>query len=79
MGRTTLGFGTKPFQGILTLHGTAGPIVPLDHAVLLDRRLREAGVESKLILVEGAGHGGFGRKSSAEGSTVEFITKHLLK
>lgn len=42
---------------VLSIHGTADLIVPIDHASRLTRRLREVGVEAQELIVEGAGHG----------------------
>ncbi|MFC1736966.1 alpha/beta hydrolase fold domain-containing protein [Candidatus Hydrogenedentota bacterium] len=64
---------------VLTVHGTADPIVPVRHATDLDKKLREAGVVSKLVLVEGKGHGGFGKGSEADTETAKFIKENLLK
>jgi acetyl esterase/lipase len=43
------------------VHGTADPLVPYSHSVNLDRKLRETGVPSALLTVEGGGHGDFFR------------------
>jgi acetyl esterase/lipase len=42
----------------LILHGSADPLVPLDQSRRLDAALRMAGVASRLMILEGAGHGG---------------------
>ncbi len=42
----------------LILHGQNDPIVPVQQSVVLDAALRRAGVESTLVVVPGAGHGG---------------------
>lgn len=44
---------------VLTIHGTDDPLVPYDQAVRFDRALRDAGVASDFVTVEGGGHGGF--------------------
>jgi acetyl esterase/lipase len=50
--------GAPPF---LIVHGDADPIVPMGQSVLLDKKLRAAGNESTLHIVEDGGHGkGFG-------------------
>lgn len=41
----------------LLVHGTADPIVPLEHAEKLQNALREAGVSATLVKIEGGGHG----------------------
>lgn len=50
---------TKDSAPFLTAHGTKDDLVPFPQAVELDTKLREAGVESHLIAMEGAGHGFF--------------------
>jgi dipeptidyl aminopeptidase/acylaminoacyl peptidase len=47
--------GDAPF---LILHGDADPEVPVEQSERLEIALREAGVECKLLLFTGAGHGG---------------------
>lgn len=41
----------------LIMHGTADRIVPYSQSVLLDQKLREAGVSTQLTTIQGAGHG----------------------
>lgn len=64
----------------LLLHGTADVTVPMEHPVRLDARLRELGVDSTLIKLEGAGHGlGLGKSGSpVRSQSVEFMKKHLF-
>ncbi|MEY5011801.1 MAG: hypothetical protein RLZZ253_2940, partial [Verrucomicrobiota bacterium] len=47
--------GDAPF---LILHGDADPEVPVEQSERLEIALRDAGVECKLLLFTGAGHGG---------------------
>ncbi len=42
----------------LTMHGDADPRVPLDQSQRLHDALNQAGVESTLVMLPGAGHGG---------------------
>jgi acetyl esterase/lipase len=42
----------------LIVHGDADPVVPLNQSELLDAALRKAGVETTLIVLRGALHGG---------------------
>ncbi len=48
----------KDSAPFLILHGQKDPLVPLQQSQLLDATLRQAGVESTLIVVPGARHGG---------------------
>lgn len=52
---TYVGEGDAPF---LILHGDQDALVPLQQSQLLHAALKEKGVESQLIVVRGAGHGG---------------------
>jgi acetyl esterase/lipase len=42
---------------VLSIHGTADELVPLEHTTRLTRRLRQAGIAAEEIIVEGGGHG----------------------
>jgi acetyl esterase/lipase len=42
---------------ILTIHGTADPSVPYEHAVKLTKAIQSAGGTAILVTVEGGGHG----------------------
>ncbi|MEM1441871.1 MAG: alpha/beta hydrolase, partial [Verrucomicrobiota bacterium] len=42
----------------LIMHGSEDPGVPLEQSTLFHEKLEEAGVESTLVILEGAGHGG---------------------
>jgi acetyl esterase/lipase len=62
----------------ITIHGTADPLVPYGQAVLVDKILREKGVESLLVPVEGAGHGWWGADlQRTQRMSIEFLDKHL--
>ena len=67
--------GSPPF---LFFHGTADPLVPLSQSQDLDGKLRDAGVASAIIVMEGEGHGWKGEllKKSFE-QTVSFFKDQL--
>lgn len=44
---------------VLTIHGNEDSIVPFDQGLRLHEALEDAGVQNKLITIEGGGHGGF--------------------
>jgi len=68
---------TKNDAPFLIMHGDRDPLVPLAQSQLLDKALMAAGVESTLLVVQGAGHG-FGGKENLQ-KVQEFFDKHLKK
>ena len=58
---------------VLTLHGTADPIVPFAQAEELDRTLRAAGVPSTLVPMPGGTHGLFRERAEVRRRTYEFL------
>jgi acetyl esterase/lipase len=63
---------------ILTLHGDADVVVKLEQAEWLHAALRKAGVEEKLVVMKGVGHGFQGADMQAViGAVVEFLGTHL--
>ena len=71
-------FVDKDSAPFLILHGDRDQTVPLQQSQRLDAALRKAGVESRLIVVPGAGHGGpaFGTPEMGR-QTGEFLDRHL--
>lgn len=62
----------------ITMHGTADPLVPFGQAKLVDQVLREKGVPSELVAVEGAGHGWWGGDlQRTQKLAIEFLDAHL--
>jgi acetyl esterase/lipase len=63
---------------ILTFHGTADQLVPIEQAKILHAALEKAGVTQQLVVMEGAGHG-FNPVSltSALQQGLEFFDVHL--
>ncbi len=63
---------------VLTFHGSADAVVPLDQAKRLDTALRNAGVRHEFVMVDGGSHGWAG--AAAERSTrriLLFLEKEL--
>jgi acetyl esterase/lipase len=60
----------------LTAHGTKDPVVPFAQGEEIHAALQKIGVESRLIRVEGAGHG-FAETEVAQ-HVKAFLAKHLL-
>lgn len=62
----------------LIIHGGADAVVPLAQSEILYRALRQAGIEAKLLIVDGGAHGGAVFNSPAIRETiVRFYRKHL--
>ena len=60
------------------MHGDKDNIVPLGQSEVLAEALKKAGVEVKLQIVEGNGHGGPGFTSPENRKLIEdFFAKHL--
>ncbi len=65
----------------LIFHGSVDDLVPLDQSQRLDEALHKAGVESKLIVFDGEGHG-FRKKENWDkfaAETSQFLLKHLAR
>lgn len=63
---------------ILTFHGTKDNIVPYIHATKLQKALDELNVPSKLVTMEGEGHGWVGEKlENTLKQTIQFLDEHL--
>ena len=67
---------TKDAPPFLIMHGDQDPLVPLQQSQLLYDLLKAAGVDSKLIVMEGSGHG-FGRDDRAGQPVIEFFRRTL--
>jgi len=62
----------------LIVHGTKDPVVPLRQSQAFSRALKEAGVDSHLVTIEGAGHGGEEFLSPEQVRVIdEFLEQHL--
>jgi acetyl esterase/lipase len=61
----------------LIFHGDKDNVVPLSQSELLDAALKKAGVESKLIVIPGAGHGNGIMIDSTQKEMRSFFDRHL--
>ncbi len=68
-----VGPNAPPF---LILHGDRDRLVPIEQSKELDRKLHAAGVESKLVVKSGAGHG-FGLTERQVDEVAAFFHAHL--
>ena len=69
---------SKDDPPFLILHGDQDPLVPLSQSESLNAALKNAGVESTLHVVKGAGHG-FPGLGDVNEMIVAFFDKHLKK
>ncbi len=64
----------------LLIHGDQDDVLDVSHSRLMYEALQEHGVESKLIIIEGAGHGFRGTDAArASAAMVEWFSTHLGK
>ena len=69
---------SKDSAPFLIMHGDKDPLVPLGQSQLLEKALKDAGVEVTLKVIEGAGHGGRQFNSPEANEAIEvFFNKHL--
>jgi acetyl esterase/lipase/rhodanese-related sulfurtransferase len=70
---------SKDDAPFLIVHGHKDPVVPHSQSVLLHEALRQAGIDSTLITIEGGGHGGpqFQTGDTAR-RVAEFFDRHLM-
>ncbi len=69
---------TKDDPPFLILHADKDPLVPLGQSELLHAALKKAGVESELVVIPGAAHGGKEFASEANRKKIEaFFDRHL--
>jgi len=73
-----LTYVSKDSAPFLIMHGDEDNVVPLGQSKVLAEALKKAGVEVKLVVVEGNGHGGPGFASPDNRKLVdEFFARHL--
>lgn len=69
---------SKDDAPILIMHGDKDEIVPIAQSELLDKVLRQTGVQCTFVCIPGNGHGGRGFASLQTRETIEqFFEKHL--
>ena len=69
---------SKDVCPILTIHGTADKLVPVEQAVEFDAAMKKAGATSQLMILEGQGHGFMGPANrQAREATFAFFDKYL--
>jgi acetyl esterase/lipase len=65
---------------LLIIHGDKDPLVPLNQSEAIVEAMKKAGVEARLIVIKGGGHGGAGFETPDNRKLIEeFFAKHLGK
>lgn len=73
-------FVSKDDPPILIVHGDADAVVPVQHATVLKKALKKAGVEHELIVVKDGKHNVAGAGiGDTPTRAMEFVRKHLMK
>ncbi|MFT5527630.1 MAG: acetyl esterase/lipase [Pirellulaceae bacterium] len=72
-----ISFASEDDPPVLLVHGDKDFIVPIQHAIDLDKRLKKLGSESELMVVPGAGHGVAGANAEVSTRSSEFVRKNL--
>ena len=72
-----ISFVSKDDPPIMQVHGDSDVIVPIQHARNMDKRLKSVGVESELVVIEGANHSVAGAKLA--GPAKAFVSQHLSR
>jgi acetyl esterase/lipase len=69
---------SKDAPPILTIHGTADPVVPVDQATELDAAMKKAGASHEMLLLEGEQHGFKPKGNQTAGEAMyKFFDAHL--
>jgi acetyl esterase/lipase len=73
-------YATKDDAPMLLMHGDRDPVVPHAQSVELEKALKAAGSDAKLVTIPGAGHGdgGFREKETLD-AVRQFFRTHLQK
>ncbi|MCY3814021.1 MAG: alpha/beta hydrolase [Gammaproteobacteria bacterium] len=64
---------------VLLIHGDVDELVPLSNSERMNKALTQAGVENRMVVIEGAGHGFRGAdRERAQAEMVAFFKTHLV-
>ncbi len=71
---------SKDSAPLLIMHGDKDPLVPLSQSEVMIEAMKKAGVEAKLVVIKGGGHGSPGFDTPENRKLIEeFFAKHLGK
>lgn len=75
-----LHYVSKDDPPFLFLHGDKDELVQIHHSQVMNKKLQEVGVKSRLVVMEGEGHGWAGAKlQQSLDETLKFFAEHLKK
>jgi dipeptidyl aminopeptidase/acylaminoacyl peptidase len=70
----------KDSAPLLIVHGDKDPLVPLSQSEAMVEAMKKAGVEAKLVVIKGGGHGAPGFDTPENRKLIEeFFARHLGK
>jgi acetyl esterase/lipase len=73
-------YASKASRPTLLIYGTKDPVVPPEQSKRLEKRLREAGAEARLLALKDARHDFSGEHAEqAEAASLAFFERHLKK
>ncbi|MHC4877402.1 MAG: alpha/beta hydrolase fold domain-containing protein [Planctomycetota bacterium] len=72
-------FASKGDPPLMQVHGDNDVIVPIEHARVLDERLKSLGVRSELVVIKGGNHSVAGAGDQVSQRAVTFVEELLLK
>ncbi len=77
---SSLFYVDKDSAPLLIVHGDNDPLVPLNQSEALVKAMKKVGVEAKLVVIKGGGHGGPGFDTPDNRKLIEeFFARHLGK
>jgi acetyl esterase/lipase len=73
-----ISYAGKSSPPTLLICGTKDDVIPNEQSLRLEKKLRDAGAEVRLLTLEGAAHDFLGRhRQNAEKACLEFLDRHL--
>lgn len=71
-------FASKDDPPLMQVHGDRDDIVPPEHAINLNEKLKTVGVTTELVIVPGGNHGVAGADNNITERPTAFVRKHLM-